>query len=59
MMRISLRAGGAALAATLIALGGCQAMFTFSPLSFLQVDPWELGIDTRSNVLYHTFYRPG
>ncbi len=26
--------------------------------NFLRVGPWELGIDTRSNVIYHAIYRP-
>ena len=27
--------------------------------NFLQVGPWELGIDTMGNVIYHAVYRPG
>ncbi|MEK7425513.1 MAG: RHS repeat-associated core domain-containing protein [Actinomycetota bacterium] len=27
--------------------------------NFLQVGPWELGIDTNGNVIYHAVYRPG
>lgn len=26
--------------------------------NFVQVGPWELGIDTRGNVIYHALYRP-
>lgn len=26
--------------------------------NFVQVGPWELGIDTNSNVIYHAVYRP-
>lgn len=26
--------------------------------NFLRVGPWELGIDTNSNVIYHALYRP-
>jgi RHS repeat-associated protein len=27
--------------------------------NFVQVGPWELGIDTNGNVIYHAVYRPG
>ncbi len=27
--------------------------------NFVQVGPWELGIDTVDNVVYHAVYRPG
>lgn len=26
--------------------------------NFLQISPWELGIDTTDNVIYHAVYRP-
>jgi hypothetical protein len=26
--------------------------------NFIQIGPWELGIDTTDNVIYHAVYRP-